>query len=712
MTKNIDDYNSQNQKRKRTHVNLKKKKQDKDVNYYCWKILGMHCVSCIRKIEEKIYSIEGVCKARIFFSTGKLELYATRDVHSEVKKNISSLGFSLTTNIDKKELKFSAYKLLFLIFFLFIWLIGWSTEKFNNYFSDLIFLIASLIGLLPILYRTVSLIKIRNWLAIEILISISTTAAVLIDRKKEATTILLLFFISEFLEYWSSRNARRGITKLMDLKPEKAIKIRKDGKREKVLQTSLVPGDVIEVHTGNRLPADGTLVSLVGHFDTSAITGESNFILKKQGESVLSGITNIDSAIKVKVTSKIGESTIDRMLHLIENIENKRPKIDRFIDRFSHIYTPCIIVLSVCFSVIPPLFLSGEWSISIYKGITLLLIGCPCALVISTPAAVTSSLASAAKNGILIKGGIILEKLGNIRKIAFDKTGTLTLGQLEIVKILNLSDNMNENTLLSWAAAIEHGSNHPIGNAILHEAEKRQLTLPKVSNKKTFLGIGVEGVISSKKILINSSKHCPERNSRKYIRKLEECGNTVVLMYCQKKLICIFSLQDTLRKDAITTIQILKNMGIQGIILTGDSYRTTAVISKKLGLRFKSELLPEGKVQEVKKIGESAMIGDGTNDAPAMRAATVGIAMGNGTDIALENSDVTLSCNNLRGLVKVFILARAMNLNIKQNIAIAVLLKISFLLTTFLGLTSLWTGILADTGATVLVTLNALRLLK
>jgi len=417
----------------------------------------------------------------------------------------------------------------------------------------------------------------------------------------------------------------------------------------------------------------------------------------------------VDRLVQLTVLSEPGDSAIDRILKLIEEAEERRAPVERFIDRFSRIYTPAIMLVALLVALIPPLFFGAPWQAWIYKGLTLLLIGCPCALVISTPAAITSGLAAAARHGALIKGGAALEQLSQVQHVAFDKTGTLTVGKPQVTGIY--PQESSENELLALAAAVEQGSTHPLAQAIVREAQSRGLTIPAATAQRALPGSGIEAEVEGKKVVIIAAGGTPDAQAQ----ALEEAGQTVVVVLQDGVTKGVLALRDTLREDAKQAVAALHQMGIQGVILTGDNPRAAAAIADELGLAYRAGLLPADKVHAVAKLKEDAplaMVGDGINDAPAMKAATLGIAMGSGTDVALETADAALTHNRLTGLAQMIALARATHANIRQNVAIALGLKAIFLVTTLLGITGLWLAVLADTGATVLVTANALRLLR
>ena len=682
---------------------------------YSWLVDGMDCAACARKVETAVNQIPGVKQVKVLFATEKLLVDADDDIRDQVERAVTAAGYTLrNANTPKAEEAPSRLREnLPLILLTLLMVISWGLEHFNHPLGNAAFIATTLVGLYPVARQALRLIKSGSWFAIETLMSVAAIGALFIGATAEAAMVLLLFLIGERLEGWAATRARQGVSALMALKPDTAVRVRGD-RRETVAQQDLRPGDVIEVAAGGRLPADGTLLSAFASFDESALTGESIPVEHSAGERVSAGATSVDRLVQLTVTSQPGDSAIDRILRLIEEAEERRAPIERFIDRFSRVYTPAIMVVALLVALVPPLAFSAPWLEWIYKGLTLLLIGCPCALVISTPAAITSGLATAARYGALIKGGAALEQLGRVQQVAFDKTGTLTVGKPQVTSVVAVAE-LDENSLLALAAAVEQGSTHPLAQAIVREAQQRQLTLPAADNQRTLAGSGIEADVNGQRILICAAGKFAADAHQMPIEELEKAGNTVVLVTRGEALLGILALRDTLRDDAREAIDTLHTLGIQGIILTGDNPRAAAAIADELGLDFRAGLLPADKVTEVTALNAKAplaMVGDGINDAPAMKASTIGIAMGSGSDVALETADAALTHNRLTGLAQMLRLARATHANVRQNIAIALGLKGIFLVTTLLGLTGLWLAVLADTGATVLVTLNALRLLR
>lgn len=677
-------------------------------NRYSWVVNGMDCAACARKVENAVKQVPGVSHVQVLFATEKLLVSADNDVSKQVEDAVSKAGYSLRSEAAPAEKASSLKENLPLITLIIMMALSWGLEQINHPFGNLAFIATTLVGLFPIARQALRLMKSGSWFAIETLMSVAAIGALFIGATAEAAMVLLLFLIGERLEGWAASRARKGVSALMALKPETATRV-VNGTRETVAITTLRPGDVIEVAAGGRLPADGALLTATASFDESALTGESIPVERAAGEKVPAGATSVDRLVQLTVLSEPGDSAIDRILKLIEEAEERRAPVERFIDRFSRIYTPAIMLVALLVTVVPPLFFGAPWEGWIYKGLTLLLIGCPCALVISTPAAITSGLAAAARRGALIKGGAALEQLSQVQHIAFDKTGTLTIGKPQVTGVY--SQGISEDELLTLAAAVEQGSTHPLALAIVREAQSRGLNIPPATAQRALVGTGIEATVDGKKVLIVAAG----KSSTPEVEALEQTGQTVVTVMQDGVAKGMLALRDTLRDDAKEAVAALHQLGVQGVILTGDNPRAAAAIAGELGLAFKAGLLPADKVSAVTELNAHAplaMVGDGINDAPAMKASTIGIAMGSGTDVALETADAALTHNRLTGLAQMIDLARATRANIRQNIGIALGLKGIFLVTTLLGMTGLWLAVLADTGATVLVTANALRLLR
>ncbi|WP_299131414.1 zinc/cadmium/mercury/lead-transporting ATPase [uncultured Vibrio sp.] len=698
-----------------------------------WLVAGMDCPACARKIENAISNIDGVIQAKVLFATEKLVVKFDNESLADTIEQVSiKTGFPLTEVGSKKEKQqpetfWQAHiqPNLQIIAIAAAMLFAALLKSTSPQLSEGLFTVTCLLGLYPVAKKAVQLARSGTPFAIETLMSVAALGALYLGETAEAAMVLLLFLIGERLEAFASSRARSGVQALMALVPENATKII-NGERVEVAVSELVPGDVIEVAAGSRLPADGQLMTDAASFDESALTGESVPVEHIEGNNIMAGAVVVDKVVRITITSKQGENAIDRILHLIEEAESRKAPLERFLDKFSRWYTPLMMLVALLVIITPPLLFAQPWETWVYRGLALLLIACPCALVISTPAAITSGLAAAAKRGALIKGGAALEQLGKIQTIAFDKTGTLTEGKPQVTDIQALSD-WQQDAMLRVVGAIEVGSTHPLAQSLVAKVNELNIEIPESHNKKALIGSGVEGDVDGVKYqVLAPSKVSFELDTDvvSQVEALEGEGKTVVIALELKHQeesaeqvtpIGLIAWQDTLRSDAKVAIERLNDLGIQSIMLTGDNPRSAAAISSKIGMQYKASLLPSDKVSYVEELSQQshvAMVGDGINDAPAMKTANVGIAMGGGTDVALETADSALTHNRLTELPAMIELSQATMNNIRQNVALALGLKGVFLVTSLFGITGLWVAVLADSGATALVTLNALRLLR
>ena len=580
------------------------------------------------------------------------------------------------------------------------------------------FLIAMLVGLIPIGRRAISAAFTGTPFSIEMLMTIAAIGAVFIGATEEAAAVVFLFLIGELLEGVAASRARASIQNLTELIP-KTARLEENGQVREVQADTLTVGAMIQVRPGDRIPADGIIVSGESSIDEAPVSGESMPIRKGPQQSLFAGTINGDGLLSVRVTAAAADNTIARVVRLVEEAQESKAPTERFIDRFSRYYTPGVVVVATLIATVPPLLMGGLWNEWIYKGLAILLIGCPCALVISTPAAIAASLSAGARRGLLLKGGAVLEQIGKITMACFDKTGTLTAGKPQVTDIVSFGTT--EADVLRVAAALESGSSHPLATAILAKASEQKLSLPPASDSQAIGGKGVRATVDGKQIFLGSPQAADditalsdEQNSR--IVALNDEGKTVSVVLIDKMPAGAIAMRDEPRPDAARGLKLLADIGIRTLMLTGDNRRTAAAIGKQLGIEVQAELLPQDKqriVGELQKEGLSvAKVGDGINDAPALAAADVGIAMGGGTDVALETADAAVLHGRVADVAAMVDLSKRTMLNIKQNITVALGLKAVFLVTTVVGVTGLWPAILADTGATVVVTLNALRLLK
>ncbi|SCB41972.1 heavy metal translocating P-type ATPase [Rhizobium lusitanum] len=595
--------------------------------------------------------------------------------------------------------------------------VAWAIGKLVPGLEGWIFTAAMLVGLLPIARRAFMAAMVGTPFSIEMLMTIAAIGAVIIGASEEAATVVFLFLIGELLEGVAAGKARASIQSLTELVPKTAL-VEENGKTREVQAESLSVGAVILVRPGDRIPADGTILSGESAIDEAPVTGESTPVRKGADATVFAGTVNGDAALRIRVTAAAADNTIARVVKLVEEAQESKAPTERFIDRFSRYYTPGVVVVGALVAVVPPLLLGGNWGEWVYKGLAILLIGCPCALVISTPAAIAASLSSGARRGLLLKGGAVLENIGKVTAVAFDKTGTLTEGKPKVTDIVGLGRGDAE--VLRLAAALETGSNHPLARAILDRAAADGTEVPSVIDAKAIGGKGVSGTVDGIEVFLGSPQAAadrvslaPEQSAR--IAELNDEGKTVSVLVVRGVAAGLLAMRDEPRADAAAGLKALADAGIKTIMLTGDNRRTAQAIGKTLGIEVKAELLPEDKqriVGELKRQGlRVAKVGDGINDAPALAAADVGIAMGGGTDVALETADAAVLHGRVGDVIEMIDLSKRTMSNIGQNITIALGLKGVFLVTTIVGVTGLWPAILADTGATVLVTMNALRLL-
>ncbi|KFC88992.1 heavy metal transporting ATPase [Hafnia alvei ATCC 13337] len=679
----------------------------------------MDCPSCAKKIETAVGGIPGVERAAVLFATEKLVVDAGHDVSQKVQTAVEKAGFVLLgaggTKAQPENGFWKEYGLLISLVVMMI--VSYGIEQLSPALGRIAFIATTLVGLAPVVRQAWNLTRSGTPFAIETLMSIAAIGALFIGATEEAAMVLLLFMIGELLESYAASRARKGVTALMALVPEDAVVV-ENGQRRTVAVSSLMPGQIIEVAPGARMPADAELLADGISFDESALTGESVPVERQSGEKVAAGSLVVDRVCQLRVVSEPGNNAIDRILQLIEEADERRAPIERFLDRFSRYYTPAIMLFSLLVILVPPLLFAQPWDTWVYRGLTMLLIGCPCALVISTPAAITSGLAAATRRGALIKGGAALEQLGRVTTIAFDKTGTLTQGTPQVTDVVALSDTQTDQ-ILTLAAAVEVGSHHPLAQAIIRNVADKKLVMLTADDRQAKAGVGVEGVVNGALVQVMAPTKLPQdalsEDALAQIHALESAGKTVVVVIQAQQPIGVIALSDTLRADAVEALAQLKKMGISGVMLTGDNPRAAAAIASKLGIEFRAGLLPADKVDSLTALSQkadTAMVGDGINDAPAMKAASIGIAMGSGSDVALETADAALTHNRLTGLPEIIALSRATHANIRQNITIALGLKAVFMVTSLLGLTGLWLAVLADSGATALVTANALRLLR
>ncbi|TCS79901.1 Cd2+/Zn2+-exporting ATPase [Tepidibacillus fermentans] len=586
------------------------------------------------------------------------------------------------------------YTGLSLIFILIAFITQWS--GYSEYVTATLFIIATLLGGRKNIRNGIpNLLKFK--FNMDTLMTVAVIGAVFIGYWEEAAVVAFLFGISDALEVYTMERARRSIRSLMEIAPKKAMIIRQ-GEEIELQVEEIEIGDIMLVKPGEKIAMDGDITKGSTSINQAAITGESIPVDKGIGDEVFAGTLNQSGAIEVKVTKLVHDTTISKIITMVEDAQEQKAPSQSFVDRFAKYYTPSIMILAVLIALVPPLAFGGEWKLWLYNALALLIVGCPCALVVSTPVAIVTAIGNAAKNGVLIKGGIHLENAGSIKAVAFDKTGTLTQGKPVVTDVIPLN-NQSEEGLLSIAASIEKYSEHPLATAIVNEAEDRWVMIQKAEDFQAILGKGAKATIHHKSYMIGSPRMfeelgmCIEDSVRRKVSNLQVEGKTVMLLGEEKEgIIALFAVADEVRDVSKLVIQQLKAAGIERtIMLTGDNEATARSIAKKVGINeYRAELLPEDKVTAVQELNREyqqiAMIGDGINDAPALATATVGIAMGGaGTDTALETADIALMADDLSKLPYTIRLSRATLRVIKQNIGFALGIKAIATLLVFPG---------------------------
>ena len=563
---------------------------------------------------------------------------------------------------------------------------------------------------------------------INLLVVLAAIGASVVGQWSEAGTVVFLFGVAEWLEGWADRRARRAVEALLEIAPKNAT-VKREGRFAEVPVEEVTVGEIIAVKSGMNIPLDGEVISGESAVNQAPITGESVPVEKKPGDAVFAGTVNESGSLEIRTTKPAGDTTLARIIHLVKEAQEQKAPSQRFVDVFARYYTPSITCLAFLIFLVPPLAFHGEWSVWLYRACVLLIIACPCALVISTPVSIVAGLTALARRGVLVKGGAHLEAIARLRALAVDKTGTITEGRPVVQGVESLGGH-SEEEIVRMAAAIDAHSPHPLAAAVVEHATKRGIKFERALDYQNRSGRGAQGVIDGHAFFVGNHRFthelgvCSEDIERRLAR-IEEKGQSVVVVGhrphddCKGEVLGIITVGDAVRPKARDAVRLLHEAGVEKVVmLSGDNQRAATFIAQQVGIdEARGDLLPEDKVAAVKalrgKFEVVGMVGDGVNDAPAMATATVGIAMGAaGTDAAIETADVALMQDDLSKIAETVRLGRRTLGIIRFNIGFALALKVIFLVLALLGHTSLWLAIMADTGATLLVVANALRLLR
>ncbi|AMM91370.1 cadmium transporter [Peribacillus simplex] len=696
-----------------------------------YRIQGLSCTNCAAKFENNVRDLEGVKEAKINFGASKISIQGSATIE-EIEKAGAFDNLRIRDEqeqVTQREPIWKQKENIKVVFSVILLLISWILDK--QYVDG---------GTMPIIGYAAAIIVggyslffngLKNLARIRFdmhtLMTVAIIGAAVLGEWGEGATVVILFAISEALEKYSMDKARNSIESLMNIAPKEALILR--GHHEMMVAVGEIEvGDIMIVKPGQKIAMDGRIMKGASTLNQAAITGESEPVFKTVEGEVFAGTLNGEGLLEVEVTKRVEDTTIAKIIHLVEEAQAEKAPSQAFVDKFAKFYTPAIMLIALVIAVLPPLVNNGDWSEWIYRGLAVLVVGCPCALVISTPIAIVTAIGNAAKHGVLIKGGVHLEEAGALKAIAFDKTGTLTKGVPEVTDFTVLSDVLNEQDVLAIAAALESRSQHPLATAILQKAEQNDVDYHSllVEDFTAITGKGIKGKINQEIYYIGKPHLLEEvagivfpNDVLKLITGFQNAGKTVMVLGDQMKLLALIAVADEIRESSKEAIRKLHALGIEKtIMLTGDNIGTAKVIGAAAGVQeIEAELLPQDKLTIIKrwkqKYDRVAMVGDGVNDAPALAASTVGIAMGGaGTDTALETADIALMGDDLSKLPYTIRLSRKTLKIIKQNITFSLVIKILALLLIAPGWLTLWMAIFADMGATLLVTLNSLRLLR
>ncbi|RKP58243.1 cadmium-translocating P-type ATPase [Cohnella endophytica] len=693
-----------------------------------YRVKGLSCGNCARVLEHEIRQLEHGESATLSYNSGKLildERVPLDKVKSILKSDRAYIEQPVQDSHEGHDHNSGAYdhehsqgnkKIIgtlvasTVIYLAAIFMDGHSATST----VILLYLTATaLSGYSTFLKGLKNLVRLR--FNIDTLMTIALVGAVSIGQWKEATLVAILFGINELLEGLGMEKARRSMETLLKVAPKEATKL-ENGTETVVPIGTLIAGDLVLVKPGEKIPSDGTVISGKSSVNEAAITGESLPVEKAEGELVFGGSINNEGVLQIRIEKAYQDSSLAKILHLVEEAQETKTPTELFINRFAKYYTPLIMIIAGLVIVIPPLLFGGDWSDWLYQGLAVLIVGCPCALILSSPIAIVAGITRNARNGILVKGGVFLEQLGKLDTLAFDKTGTLTKGAPYVEKSVIYDESM----FLAVAGAIEKSSTHPLAKAIMKHIATSGTSLKDADEIEAISGRGIIATYEGNKYWLGNEKSMEHltipRSVQDTIDQLKESGLTLVLVADEEKVLGMFGISDEIREESKSVIATLHKNGIRHtVMLTGDHQKTAEKVANAVGVtEYFGNLLPEEKVEKVKELatkGVVGMIGDGINDAPALASAQIGIAMGKGTDSAIETADVVLMQDHLGKLPDAIKVARRVNRIIRFNIGVSMGLKLIALLLTIPGWLTLWVAILSDMGATIFVTLVSLTIL-
>ncbi|XID94572.1 heavy metal translocating P-type ATPase [Paenibacillaceae bacterium WGS1546] len=688
-----------------------------------YRVKGISCGNCAQTLEHEIRQLEYGESATLSFNSGKLILdeRVPLDRVKEILK--SDRAYLETQNADSRQEHERAHDhgqgnkrmlgLLVASTVIFLGAIFMDGQAARSVVILMYFIATAMSGYTTFWKGLKNLTKLK--FNIDTLMTIALIGAISIGEWKEATLVAILFGLNELLEGLGMEKARRSMEALLKVAPKEAIKL-ENGKEFVVPIASLRVGDTVVVKPGAKIPSDGSVLTGRSSVNEAAITGESLPVEKAEGEPVFGGSINNEGVMHIRIDKAYEDSSLAKILHLVEEAQETKTPTELFINKFAKYYTPIIMVVAAFVMVVPPLIAGGDWIPWLYQGLAVLIVGCPCALILSSPIAIVSGIARNARNGILIKGGVFLEQLGKLDTLAFDKTGTLTKGQPYVEKTIVY----DRTRFLKVAGAIEKSSSHPLAKAIMKVVSSSGIEVKDAEDIQAVSGRGIFAAYEGHKYWLGNEKSMEHlsipSDVRSAIEELKESGLTLVLVADENQILGMFGISDEIREESKSVIAELHRSGIRRtVMLTGDHQRTAEKVAKAVGVtEYFGNLLPEDKVDKIKRLadqGTVGMIGDGINDAPALASAQIGIAMGKGTDSAIETADVVLMQDHLGKLPTAIRIGRRVNRIIKFNIGVSLGLKLLALLLTIPGWLTLWVAILSDMGATIFVTLVSLTIL-